>query len=189
MGKRGPKPRDPAVLKSQPVSIRLTPALKSRLEQEAKAERRTLSQEIESRLRMSFELEMGPQKEFGLQNWQLVVLIAEQLKAIEEETERSLFAHRSTFDECKTGINSLLDYWMPSAGNADDDKYHGLGEAVALLTIKKIELAEAYEHFPKHLQYIPRLLFPTTPIDPMLSRQRLPKPTRSSWRQSSKESK
>jgi hypothetical protein len=113
MSNRG-RPRKPeAVRKSEPVSIRLTPELRARLE----AERTeadpplTLSQVIEARLRESFELDNPIQKSLGGSDYHywLLRIIAEVILRIEQHCRRQFVNDQFTFEHVKLGINTVLD--------------------------------------------------------------------------------
>ena len=114
MGKRGPKPKDPSVNKSRPVSIRLTPALKERLELERKIEGRPLSQEIELRLRQSFEAEQKLEERFhGRRIYKVMQLIADQIEYLEKVFGRSCWEDPFLFDQVVISVKTILGYLRP----------------------------------------------------------------------------
>jgi hypothetical protein len=135
MAKRGRKP-DPAKRKAY-VSLRLDPILKQRLvdAQQANA-KTTLTEEIEARLRLSFNWDKNIEKEFGgPENFWLLQTIAREIGVIEDlvkgafdpradrrasdrdrEDKKPLrwWEDRYVFGEVKRLIDNVLDHFKPS---------------------------------------------------------------------------
>jgi hypothetical protein len=77
MGKRGPAPKDEASVSSQVLSIRVRPDTREALQAAATANKRTLSQEIQTRLRRSLATDEDIKNAFGSRrNFRLMQLIA-----------------------------------------------------------------------------------------------------------------
>jgi hypothetical protein len=99
------------------MSIRLTPALRRRLDEERKKEEpsRSMTQEIETRLRLSFE-EMQRRQDAlgGPTNYWLALSIAAGINAIEREMGARWFEDRKVFDECGIFISEFLSHFRPT---------------------------------------------------------------------------
>ena len=113
MAKRGRPLKDEASRKSEPVSIRLTQELYSRLEAERMSAdpERTLSQEIDQRIRESFDLDKSIKKELGGADryYWLLRLVAQDIVFLEHQTGRGFMENRFTFDQVIAVINTILD--------------------------------------------------------------------------------
>jgi hypothetical protein len=157
MSNRG-RPRKPeSARKSEPVSIRLTPELRARLEEErTKANpAQTLSQEIEMRLRESFDFDRSMQKLLGGHDYHywLLRVIAEVIVSIEYDCKRQFVNDRYTFDHVKYAVDTILDRFEPEeissppehlARVLEEQATKEFGKRRALLALVGIELA------PKH---------------------------------------
>src|SRR4051794_38467950 len=107
---RGRPPKDEASRKSEPVSIRISRGLRGRLEEErTKAvPERSLSQEVELRLRESFDLDKTVKQLLGgPEHYWLMRIIAQQIAVIEHQTGRAFRKDRYTFDQVKGCIETL----------------------------------------------------------------------------------
>jgi len=111
------RPRKADTDRKKLVSIRLTPALHARLEEECKKTKpeRPLSQEIEARLWQSLELEQEIEKRFhSRRNYFVAQLIADGIAAwIEPLTGQRVWEDPFAFEEAKIFINALMDYLRP----------------------------------------------------------------------------
>jgi hypothetical protein len=177
MPKRGRPSISETLRKGAPVGIRLAPELRARLEVERTSADppRTLSQEIELRIRESFDLDKSMQKLLGGNDYHywLLRIIAEKIACLEYQTGRRFVKDRYTFDQVKLLINTILDRFKP-AGRAVAPKQltkSGLskaavskyGKGLALLALAPIELA------PKQR---PKMVLPDF-VDPIAASQHL----------------
>jgi hypothetical protein len=155
MAKRGRPLKDEASRKSEPVSIRLTPELRARLESDRLREipPRTLSQEIDQRIRESFDLEKSIKKELGGADryYWLLRLFAEDIRFIEDQTGQRFVEDRFTFDQVRAVINTFLDHFKPPGASLPPERLTCLldqraitllGKRAALLTLTSLELAK-----------------------------------------------
>jgi len=155
MAKRGRPLKDEASRKSEPVSIRLTPELRSRLEAERMSAdpERTLSQEIDQRIRESFDLDKSIKKELGGADryYWLLRLVAQDIVFLEHQTGRRFMEDRFTFDQVIAAINTILDHFKPPGASSPPERLTGLlderaitllGKRTALLTLSQLELAK-----------------------------------------------
>lgn len=153
MGRSRGRPRlKEADKRSEPVGVRLTKAVRQKLESARRSSDgdRTLSQEIEIRLRRSFELDEELMKRFGSPGaYAFVRLIAEGIKGIEEicshnkagsaandEGRRQWLQDRFTFEQVVLMINELLPYFRPAGKSVrpkDWKKYDDVGLDIALI--------------------------------------------------------
>jgi hypothetical protein len=107
--------------RSEPVSIRLTKAVRDQVEKARRGPEgdKTLSQEIELRLRQSFSLEDDIRKRFGgTGTYRILQLIAEATRLIENNClgnppEQHWLDDPFTFDQVVSMINALLEYFRP----------------------------------------------------------------------------
>jgi hypothetical protein len=178
MATRGRPPKPEASRKSEPVSIRLTSELRARLEEERTSADppRTLSQEIEQRIRESFDFDKSIQKLLGGNDYHywLLRIIAQQMILLEYETGCQFVKDRYTFNQVKLTINTILDRLKPAGRAAAPERLTkgGLskaavseyGKRLALLTLTTIELA------PTRRQTM--LVFPEF-VDPIAASQHL----------------
>jgi hypothetical protein len=154
MARRGRPSKPEADRKSEPISIRLTPGLRDRLEKErTKVEPpQTLSQEIEARIRESFELDGSIHQFLGGYDYHywLLRVIAELIVLIEHELGRKFVNDRFTFDQVKLAINTILDRFEPGGISSppelltrilDEQSINELGKVRALMSLVGIELA------------------------------------------------
>jgi hypothetical protein len=155
MAKRGRPLKDEASRKSEPVSIRLTQELRSRLEAERMSAdpERTLSQEIDQRIRESFDLDKSIKKELGGADryYWLLRLVAQDIVFLEHQTGRRFMEDRFTFDQVIAAINTILDHFKPPEASSPPERLTGLlderaitllGKRTALLTLSQLELAK-----------------------------------------------
>jgi hypothetical protein len=153
MPKRGRPSKNEASRKSEPVSIRLTPDLRARLEAERTSAdpQRKLSQEIELRVRESFDLDKSIKKLLGgAAHYWLMRLVVQQLIVVEHQTGRKFLEDRFTFDEVKAAINTVLDHYRPPGTSSPPEHLADLperakkelGKRSALLTLSSWKLAE-----------------------------------------------
>jgi hypothetical protein len=175
MAQRGRPPKDEASRKSEPVSIRLTPDLRARLEAERRDAdpERTLSQEIELRIRESFDFDKTKQQLLGgNDHYWLMRLLAEQIASIEFQTAHYFLDDKFTFDQVKTAIITVVDHFDPPGvslapecltGLLDEEATTELGRRLALLALSQLELAQ----LRSDLQVLPDF------VDPIAAGRRL----------------
>lgn len=112
MAKRG-RPTGPAGRKSAQLSIRIAPDLRAKLEAVVRADEsgRSLSQEIEARLRLSFGEEQRRQDEFGgPTTYWFFRIVAGQISAIEQDTGHRWWKDPYTFEQC---VELMADTFKP----------------------------------------------------------------------------
>ena len=152
---RGRPPKDEATRKSEPLSIRLTPELRARLDEERMSDdpARTLSKEIELRIEESFDFDKAVEQQLGGSDlyYCLLRLVAQQINIIEHQTGRRFVENRFTFDQVKAAINTILDHFKPPGASSPPEFLTGLlderaitllGKRAALLALAQLEIAE-----------------------------------------------
>jgi hypothetical protein len=118
MGKRGPAPRGEFAGKTTVFSTRIRPDTRAALKQSAERSGRSLSQEIEYRLRRSFSEDEKIADVFGSRrNYALMRVIAGLMEINTEWTDDPV-----TFEELARSVNSLLQGLRPSGSTE-----HSLG--------------------------------------------------------------
>lgn len=115
--RRGRPIKAGATGKSAVFSTRITPELRAALERAAKESGGSLSDEIETRLRRSFQLEDDVRRIFaafgGDQNYAVLRLFAEVMRRLDTATGRRWTEDRWTFDQLEQAIGYLLREWRP----------------------------------------------------------------------------
>jgi hypothetical protein len=153
--------KDPAGRKSVPISIRFSPELRTRLDDERKkdGQERTLTQEIERRLWESLDLDARIEERFhGRLNYWFMQIAADGIQEIEELTKKPCWEDAFTFSQAKLLIHTLLKYLRPK-GKRSVPKYLGpdrvprelpnsLGANIAWLTLANHQVAALKEDFP-----------------------------------------
>src|SRR5262245_40561620 len=155
MARLGRPPKHDAAKKSAHLSVRISARLREQLEAARRTAEpeRSLSQEIELRLRQSFELDAEIKKRFGGNGTYWVLwLMANAIRHIEHTSgiaitaERHWFDDPFVFDQVVVAIETIFRYLRP-AGRAvaprgllaiDAKK---LGRQSALLVLANLELA------------------------------------------------
>ena len=140
MKKPGPRPRDADAKKSVHVGLRITPQLHQRLSAEAEKSERSLSQEIETRIRESFDFDKSIQELLGGNDYHHVLLrqFAEVVVLIELQTGLNYVEDRFTFDLVKTAINTMLDHFKPPGRSSLPERLGDLKELVGEPAIKEL---------------------------------------------------
>lgn len=153
MGKRGPKPRGEYAGKSKVLSTRIRPDLRAALDAASKESGRSLSQEIEHRLRRTFTDEKEIRDRFGSrENFYIMraIDLAIQTVVMREESVAEWLNDRETFDRvCKT-IGVVLDAIRPPDLTPEELEYsagldadmHSDSETLAALVWKSIQDAD-----------------------------------------------
>jgi len=145
MPKRGRPRKDDASRKSITLGIRVTPALRDQLEAARNDSSRTLSQEIEARLRLSFGEQQRAQEEFGgATNYFLFQAISRGIIRIQERTGRQWWEDRYTFNECQALMAAVWSRFKPRGRNTipkalKDERE--LGRRLSRAVISPLELA------------------------------------------------
>jgi hypothetical protein len=97
--------------KTETLTTRITPAVRSGLEREASRNGRSLSQEVEKRLAASLQ---EPRKEWGPPHvWLLARLVAKLTRAIETRTQKGWHEDRFTADDVRSAIETLIVHFAP----------------------------------------------------------------------------
>jgi hypothetical protein len=145
VAKRGRPPKHRDELKSEPISFRITEDLRARLEQSRRKEApaRTLSQEIEARLLLSFgEPQRIEDLLGGRTTSALLRAIAEHIRGIEASTGKTWWQDRYTHEQCCMLVAEMLRAFAPKGRRvvpSDVGKY-ALGERGALIAIAQLEM-------------------------------------------------
>lgn len=130
MGKRGPEPKGEFSSKGATLSARITTETRRRLDEACRASNRSISQEVETRLRRSFEADAGaPEtaKRFGSQETYAVLrLAAEIIKEIEALTGQSWRRDRFTHNMAVDALQVLLDLCRPEGSDEPPETFPSL---------------------------------------------------------------
>lgn len=151
--KAGRPPKDAANRRDTRLSVRISTALRNRLEH-ARLEdgERSLSEEVELRLRESFETNKQIEERFGGKGTSRILqIVADRIGSIETSTELRWFDDRYTYDQVKAMVDVIFAHFKP-AGRRTIPKpmqWHlslkkdveNLGRHVALLALATLESA------------------------------------------------
>jgi hypothetical protein len=109
---RGRKPKDPDNPKTNQKSIRLSEALLTKIEGAAKADGRTVSDEITRRLERSF---IGDVERYGgNETYALALLIAQALRDLRDQTGHWWHRDRFTFDHAVAAVTEIMSCFRPA---------------------------------------------------------------------------
>ncbi len=139
----GRPPLPPGQRKLDSLGFRPTPAVRAKIEAAAKANGRSLSREVESRLEESFLNEEAKYEAFGGRHvYALMRLLGSAVSVIEAGTGRKWRDDRVTYHQVKATIDKLLYGLGPaSAGEHDDrtllEKADAIGETLAAVVLKR----------------------------------------------------
>lgn len=117
MGKRGPAPKGAFENKSQVLSTRIMPDTRANLEAAAKASGRSLSQEIEHRLRRTFIEDEKMSDAFGSRRVYLMMRLA--ALALEKDCGKWL-DDENDFDRALEVLNKLFSAIRPSGSRSTE---------------------------------------------------------------------
>ena len=132
MARVGRPPKGPYRGKSTVFSTRITPELRSQLEQAAFASQRSLSQEVEHRLFRSFLDEAAHTNELGgPHNYAFMRLLGAAVAALEAARGIRWFQDHKLRSEVEELIKNILPHYMDlAAGNAGDPRSRSIDENV-----------------------------------------------------------
>jgi hypothetical protein len=155
VARRGRPPKSDDARKSAQLSIRITAELRDKLEKAAKENDpfRSISQEIEARLRLSFaELGKAEERFGGPRTYWVFQLIADQIKYLEQVSETSFWKDPFTFDQVKRFIDTVFKALRPRGPSVipknlflgfskqwREREARSLGERCALLVIAGLQ--------------------------------------------------
>jgi hypothetical protein len=130
MAKRGAVPRGEFTNKSGVLSTRIREDTRAALQEAAAATKRSLSQEIEHRLRRSFDSDRLIRAEFGSrENYAIVMLIIAALKgAADDKSEAPWFDDANNFDLMLNTVVRILGAFRPpgaAAEASETDRWFG----------------------------------------------------------------
>jgi hypothetical protein len=165
MGKRGPKPKGEYSDKSRVLSTRIRADTRARLEAAAKATGRSLSQEIERRLRQSFDEDGTIERAFGSRrNYALMRLISSVIETLcnPDNYEADWVDDPYLFDQSLRAVNQVLEAIRPAG------KIPKLSDPV-LEAIKPLQVSEKVGHAFDAIQRVD----PNTPLQHASARQKL----------------
>jgi hypothetical protein len=163
--KRGRPPLKAEERRSEPVGIRLTKAVRDQLEKARHSPEgdKTLSQEIELRLRQSFSLEEDIRKRFGGRGtYWILQLIAEAIGLIEKNClgdppQEHWFDDPYTFDQVTSMIDAMLGYLKPRGKRTIPKhmqrpllKQQQFGPSIAAYVLAGVETAAKYPSFQQN---------------------------------------
>ena len=148
MAKRGRPPKDAASRKSAQLGLRISPTLRAQLEEARLSAdpERTLSSEIEFRLRTSFQTPQTEIERFGgPENYWLCRTIAERAAGMQQQTGKAWWTDRYSFDEFFTMVTEFLDYFRPRGGRVVPARLKGydLGKQTAFIAVANLQMAVA----------------------------------------------
>jgi hypothetical protein len=161
MADRGRHRKDEATRKSAPLGVRVSPILKQQLEDAAKESGRSLSQEIETRLRLSLGEQQRRVDEFGGSfNYSLFHTICDRIRSmelsvdgkIEGEPSSRWWKNRYTFDECVDFISALIAMYRPKQRKVVPQHLKGypLGKRTAVIAMANLKMAiDGFDLIPK----------------------------------------
>jgi hypothetical protein len=110
----GRRPINPNAPKSATISTRFTPELRGRLEEVAKKNGCSLSEEIGRRLELSFTENRRSEDKFGgVKTYNVLLLIARAFRLLREMTGQAWFDDPLTFEEAEKILNLLLSHFRP----------------------------------------------------------------------------
>jgi hypothetical protein len=151
--RRGRPPKDDETRKSAQLSVRIPAALRERLDAARRKSEtdRSLSQEIEMRLRLSFEMDARIQDRFGgPTNYWLFHTMASLVRIIENQTGRRWWEDPYTFQQVKSCVEAIFRHLTPTGRVAIPKHFlafpYGkqqaptLGERLALLALANLEV-------------------------------------------------
>jgi hypothetical protein len=142
--------KDPSATKSAQVSLRLPATLRARLEAVCREAERSLNQEIEIRLRRSFEQNENIKKQFGETNFWLFAITARLIGYLERGTGERWWDDAYTFLQVKALMNTLLDHFKPTGRGGAPKRFRGmrpgLGEQMAIKELASLETAMRQSH-------------------------------------------
>lgn len=132
MGKRGPPPRGVFTDKSAVLSTRIRPDTRAAIQAAADASGRSLSQEIEMRLRRSLDFDVKIADAFGDRRfYALMRIVATAMSLIENPTNKgkSFLDDPYSFDQAVHTVNAVLSAFRPKDSAALRSKsFRGLGD-------------------------------------------------------------
>jgi hypothetical protein len=147
MGKRGPQPKPPAERKSESINIRFAPGLRAQLDAARQVDGRSLSQEIETRLRLSLEAPEKEKEKFGgpTNNW-LLRIIANQIKTVERFAgDKRWWEDVYTFNQVQLLVDTFLEFFRPDGEEIVPDSLarweESLGRHMAIREMANIQAA------------------------------------------------
>jgi hypothetical protein len=127
---RGRPPMKESERRSHQMAIRFTKSLRKQLEQSSRHNGTTLTEEIEGRLRRSFDLDEGISKRFGRDGvYAFLRLISEGILEVERACQgndgepRRWLEDRFTFDQVVSMIKHLLKGLKPDGDMVIPDTY------------------------------------------------------------------
>lgn len=134
--KMGRPPLPPGERRRASMGFRPTPAIRRELEQTAFANGRSLSQEIEARLELSFAVEKTRIEAFGGDATDAVTkALAAAANAVSQKAKRSWLEDAGVYREVEKAIFLLLDAFRP--GKKGSFPLFGLGVEVAADILRK----------------------------------------------------
>lgn len=143
MGKRGPVPRGEYTNKSRVLSTRIREDTRAVLEEAARESGRSLSQEIEYRLRRSFDGDRIISEKFGSrQNYAVLRLLAALFDTAPREG-RTWLNDPANFDHIRRSIMAVLDALRPTEAPEASDWDEFLGDLNAAALADELAVADA----------------------------------------------
>lgn len=161
MAKRGRKPKGEFEGRTAVYSARLTPETKAALEEAAARSGRSVSQEVEMRLRQSLESEMAIQQNFGgPDEYAVAQLVAKTLQITghvavarcqrtEGASKEPHWLHNpDAFGDCRVAVNAVLDAIDPGKPPPPERMIPLWGEMAAATVTDAAADPEAMKHVP-----------------------------------------
>ncbi len=134
--KMGRPPLPPGERRRASMGFRPTPDIRRELEQAAFANGRSLSQEIEARLEISFAVEQTRAEAFGGDaTYAVTKALAAAADAVSQKAKRSWLENAGVYREAEKAIFLLLDAFRP--GKKGSFPTFGLGVEVAADIMRK----------------------------------------------------
>jgi hypothetical protein len=148
--------------KSEAVGVHLTKAIKAKLDEARKRPdgEISISEEIERRVRQSFELDQRIRDRFGgAGTFSLLRIVVEGITSIERRTKHRWFEDLYTFDQVKLMFNTVYEHFRPAHGASQEliEDQKNFGRRVALYLLSMLEAARDFPRWSSAEAMVPNI--------------------------------